>query len=114
MISESGVQLNKKNIYPTKTSPQGVRKAYFEQFEKDFTKFLKLRTEELVPGGRMVLTIRGNQSKEDSIKNYRPMLLELIGMELEAMVSEVLLFHSSYVVLHDLAKFILQNFFIDK
>ncbi|KAK4833665.1 hypothetical protein QYF36_009066 [Acer negundo] len=32
--------------------------------------------------------MRGNQSKEDSIKNYRPMLLELIGMELEAMVSE--------------------------
>ncbi|KAK3226582.1 hypothetical protein Dsin_006444 [Dipteronia sinensis] len=88
LISESGVPLNKKNIYPTKTSPQGFHKAYFEQFEKDFTKFLKLRTEELVPGGRMVLIIGGNQSKEDSIKNYRPMLLELIGMELEAMVSE--------------------------
>ncbi|KAK1563720.1 hypothetical protein Q3G72_031708 [Acer saccharum] len=88
LISESGVPLNKKNICLTKTSPQGVCKAYLEQFEKDFTKFLKLRTEELVPGGRMVLTIGGNQSKEDSIKNYRPNVLELIGMELEAMVSE--------------------------
>ncbi|TXG58458.1 hypothetical protein EZV62_016287 [Acer yangbiense] len=88
LISESGVPLYKKNICLTKTSPQGVCKAYLEQFEKDFTKFLKLRTEELVPGGRMVLTIGGNQSKEDSIKNYRPNVLELIGMELEAMVSE--------------------------
>ncbi|KAK4846080.1 hypothetical protein QYF36_012837 [Acer negundo] len=47
-----------------------------------------LRSEELIPGGRMVLTIRGNQSKEDSTKNYRPILIELIGMELQAMVSE--------------------------
>ncbi|KAI9176437.1 hypothetical protein LWI28_002824 [Acer negundo] len=72
----------------SQTSPPGVHKAYLEQFEKDFTRFLRLRSEELIPGGRMVLTIRGNQSKEDSTKNYRPILIELIGMELQAMVSE--------------------------
>ncbi|TXG55543.1 hypothetical protein EZV62_020799 [Acer yangbiense] len=88
LVSESGVPLNKENIYPAKTSPPGVHKAYLEQFEKDFTRFLKLRSEELIPGGRMVLTIRGNQSKEDSTKNYRPILMELIGMGLQAMVSE--------------------------
>ena len=114
LVSESGVPLNKENIYLAKTSPTGVHKAYLEQFEKDFTRFLKLRSEELIPGGRMVLTFRGNQSKEDSIKNYCPEMMELIGMELQAMVSEVLLFHSYYVVLHDLEKFILQNLFIDK
>ncbi|KAL5794328.1 hypothetical protein ACOSP7_002922 [Xanthoceras sorbifolium] len=88
LVSESGVPLNKENIYPTKTSPPGVHKAYSEQFEKDFTQFLRLRSKELIHTGRMVLTIRGNQSKEESAKNYRPIFVELIGMELQEMVSE--------------------------
>ncbi|XP_044446772.1 probable jasmonic acid carboxyl methyltransferase 2, partial [Triticum aestivum] len=39
-----------------------VRKAYARQFRKDFTLFLKLRDKELVPGGRMVLSLVGRCS----------------------------------------------------
>lgn len=33
--------------------------AYGKQFHTDFTKFLKMRSEEIVRGGRMVLTFLG-------------------------------------------------------
>lgn len=88
LISEKGVPVNRGNIYPTITSPPSVHKAYLDQFEKDFTKFLTLLSEELITGGRMILTLRGNQSKDESFNNYRPIFLELIGSALHEMVLE--------------------------
>lgn len=94
LISEKGVPVNRGNIYPTITSPPSVHKAYLDQFEKDFTKFLSLRSEELITEGRMILTLRGNQSKDESFNNYRPIFLELIGSALHEMVLEVPFFYS--------------------
>ncbi|KAJ6670057.1 S-ADENOSYL-L-METHIONINE:CARBOXYL METHYLTRANSFERASE FAMILY PROTEIN [Salix viminalis] len=57
------IPLNKGNIYVAKTSPPGVHKAYLNQFEKDFTAFLRCRSEEMIPGGCMGLI---EESKLDS------------------------------------------------
>ncbi|XP_031264796.1 probable caffeine synthase 3 [Pistacia vera] len=88
LVSEMSIPVNIWNIFPTRTSPPGVHKAYLDQFEKDFTTFLKLRSQELITGGRMILTLGGSQSKDESLKNYRPILLELIGQTLHEMVLE--------------------------
>lgn len=76
--------MNKGNIYIAKTSPPSVHKAYLDQFEKDFTRFLKLRSAELVPGGYMVLTLVCKIDADDGYDNK-----ELVGLTLDDMVKEV-------------------------
>ncbi|XVE86050.1 hypothetical protein DITRI_Ditri18aG0005200 [Diplodiscus trichospermus] len=66
----NGIENNKGNVYMGRSSPPNVFKAYAEQFERDFTKFLSLRSKEIITQGRMVLTCMGRKnsdpSKEDS------------------------------------------------
>ncbi|XP_010246471.1 PREDICTED: salicylate carboxymethyltransferase-like [Nelumbo nucifera] len=83
-------EINKGNIYLTKTSPPSVVKAYLEQFERDFSVFLRSRSEELVPGGCMVLTLRGRRSEEPSSREggYS---WELLGQALNDLVSQGLI-----------------------
>ncbi|GAB4853310.1 hypothetical protein Ancab_040599 [Ancistrocladus abbreviatus] len=57
---EGGVALNKGNLNSGKACPPEVHKAYRDQFEKDFTLFLSLCSQELVLGGHMVLIMPGN------------------------------------------------------
>ncbi|EXC35437.1 Salicylate O-methyltransferase [Morus notabilis] len=85
-----GVENNKGNIYMNSTSPTSVIKAYQEQFQRDFSFFLKCRSEELVPGGSMVLTILGRKSEDPSSKEgcY---IWELLAVALNDMVSEGLI-----------------------
>lgn len=83
-----GVECNKGNIYIASTSPPGVIDAYYKQFQKDFSVFLKCRAEELVSGGRMVLTILGRRS-EDPSSSECCCIWELLAMALNDMVSEV-------------------------
>ncbi|KAI3450980.1 hypothetical protein Pfo_007645, partial [Paulownia fortunei] len=85
-----GVEMNKENIYMASTSPQNVIKAYYEQFQIDFSTFLKCRSEEVVPGGKMVLTILGRKSDDASSKEgcY---IWELLAVALQEMVSEGLI-----------------------
>ncbi|XP_057976662.1 salicylate carboxymethyltransferase-like [Malania oleifera] len=82
-----GLEGNKGNIYMARTSPAGVLKAYYEQFKRDFSEFLKCRAEELVEGGRMVLTFLGRKSEDPSSKEgcY---IWELLALALNQMVSE--------------------------
>ncbi|KAJ0051776.1 hypothetical protein Pint_01835 [Pistacia integerrima] len=82
LVSESGIPMNKQNFYIGKTSPSNVRKAYLDQFEKDFTLFLKLRSEELKSGGRMVLTVMGDDK-------HSPHVWDLLGNVANDMVSEL-------------------------
>ncbi|KAI3823332.1 hypothetical protein L1987_04767 [Smallanthus sonchifolius] len=83
---------NKLNIYIAKTSPLNVVQAYGKQFHIDFTKFLQLRSEEIVSGGHMVLTIRSRSSLDptsDDCSSYWELLtISLLEMLKEELVGE--------------------------
>ncbi|XVE87335.1 hypothetical protein DITRI_Ditri18aG0109500 [Diplodiscus trichospermus] len=85
-----GLESNNGNIYMASTSPPEVLKAYYEQFQKDFSLFLKCRSEEMVAGGRMVLTILGRRSDDPSSKECC-YIWELLAMALNDMVLEGLI-----------------------
>ncbi|XLS49643.1 hypothetical protein HN51_010320 [Arachis hypogaea] len=75
--------VNKENIHLTSTSPRAMHRAYLEQFQKDFKLFLKLRSQEMVAGGGMVLTLLG-RDKTCDIRTA----LTIIGTTLNEMVLE--------------------------
>ncbi|RDX60590.1 Salicylate carboxymethyltransferase, partial [Mucuna pruriens] len=80
-----GVENNKGNIYISSTSPSNVVRAYYDQFQRDFSVFLKCRAEELVEGGRMVLTFLGRGS-DDPFSRDGCYIWELIATTLNDMV----------------------------
>ncbi|XP_010466351.1 PREDICTED: salicylate/benzoate carboxyl methyltransferase-like [Camelina sativa] len=59
--------LEKKRVYITSSSPLSEYKAYLNQFQRDFTTFLRMRSEEMVSNGRMVLTLIGRKTLEDPL-----------------------------------------------
>ncbi|KAK3230671.1 hypothetical protein Dsin_002552 [Dipteronia sinensis] len=61
---EEGLPLNRGKIYISKTSPPAVREAYLTQFQQDFSSILMSRSQEMVPGGRVVLILHGRQSTD--------------------------------------------------
>ncbi|XP_062076788.1 probable caffeine synthase MTL2 isoform X2 [Humulus lupulus] len=83
LVSETGEAHNKGNIYITKASPDVVGKAYSCQFQENFTTFLRYRSEEIVIGGCMVLTMIGS-----AISNDPKHVLEIMGRALNDMVFE--------------------------
>ncbi|XP_052118428.1 salicylate carboxymethyltransferase-like [Arachis duranensis] len=82
-----GVVNNKGNIYMASTSPLNVFEAYYEQFQRDFSLFLKCRAEEVVEGGCMILTFLGRRSDDPSSKECC-YIWELLAMALNEMVFE--------------------------
>ncbi|GMI80543.1 hypothetical protein like AT3G11480 [Hibiscus trionum] len=86
LVTKTGTSLNKENICVAKTSPPAVFEAYLEQFQRDFAVFLRCRADEVVPGGRMLLTTMG------SIKSNDPLTIwEFVGLKLNEMVVEGLI-----------------------
>ncbi|CAI8609107.1 unnamed protein product [Vicia faba] len=81
------VSNNKGNIYMSSTSPANVLAAYYNQFRRDFSKFLKFRAEEVVEGGRMILTFLGRKSDDPSSKECC-YIWDLMAMALNDMVFE--------------------------
>ncbi|XP_019166105.1 PREDICTED: salicylate carboxymethyltransferase-like [Ipomoea nil] len=69
-----GIEENKGNI---------CMAAYYDQFEQDFSTFLKCRSKELVKGGRMVLTMQGRPSQNPTCH-----LWELLALALNEIVAE--------------------------
>ncbi|MCD7463069.1 hypothetical protein HAX54_049893 [Datura stramonium] len=61
IYDEQGRSMNKGNIYISEKSPPLVSEAYFEQFQEDYSLFLRSRSEELVSGGKMVLILLGRE-----------------------------------------------------
>ncbi|MCL7049929.1 hypothetical protein MKW94_001067 [Papaver nudicaule] len=60
---------NKGNFYIAKSSSPSAITAYLNQFKKDFRVFLECRSDELVDGGRMVLTLLGRISSDPTSKD---------------------------------------------
>ena len=63
-------------------------KAYYNQFQKDFSLFLKCRAQELVDGGRMILTLLGRRSQNPASKECS-YIWELLGLALNDLVDQV-------------------------
>ncbi|KFK44098.1 hypothetical protein AALP_AA1G215600 [Arabis alpina] len=78
---------NKGKIYLSKTSPKSAQKAYALQFQTDFSVFLRSRSEELVPGGRMVLSFLG-RSMPDPTTEESCYQWELLAQALMSMANE--------------------------
>ncbi|XP_071694167.1 S-adenosyl-L-methionine:benzoic acid/salicylic acid carboxyl methyltransferase 3-like [Rutidosis leptorrhynchoides] len=85
-----GLENNKSNIYMAKASPSNVFQAYQNQYYTDFTKFLQLRSKEIVCGGRMVLTFNGRR-RADPTSDDCCSAWELIAIVLVDMVKEGLI-----------------------
>ncbi|XP_054808242.1 S-adenosyl-L-methionine:benzoic acid/salicylic acid carboxyl methyltransferase 3-like [Prosopis cineraria] len=81
-----GVENNKGNIYMASTSPSNVLKAYYHQFQRDFSLFLECRAKEVVEGGCMVLTFLGRKSDDPSSKECC-LIWELMAKALNDMAS---------------------------
>ncbi|CBI17466.3 unnamed protein product, partial [Vitis vinifera] len=84
------LESNKGNIYMASSSPPRVLKAYYEQFQRDFSMFLRCRSEELLEGGSMVLTFLGRRSDNPSSKECC-YIWELLAVALNDMVAEGLI-----------------------
>ncbi|KAI3880709.1 hypothetical protein MKX03_008120 [Papaver bracteatum] len=76
---------NKGNFCISKSSPPSVITAYMTQFKKDFRLFLECRSEELVDGGRMILTLVGRSSSDPTSK-YCCSFWELLALSAHDMV----------------------------
>ncbi|XP_058771173.1 S-adenosyl-L-methionine:benzoic acid/salicylic acid carboxyl methyltransferase 3-like, partial [Vicia villosa] len=81
-----GVESNNKgNIYHSSTSPSNVLKAYYKQFQRDFSLFLQCRAQELVEGGCMILTV---PSSKESGYIWDLMTIVLNDMVLQGSIDE--------------------------
>ncbi|CAN1157625.1 Salicylate carboxymethyltransferase [Linum perenne] len=84
-----GLDENRGNICVASSSPPSVFKAYYEQFQSDFSCFLRCRDLEMVAGGQMVLTLLGRStSEEDSCIKDSYFILELLSTVLNQMAAE--------------------------
>ncbi|ESW28066.1 hypothetical protein PHAVU_003G256000 [Phaseolus vulgaris] len=90
-----GIDNNRGNIYIGRASPSNVERAYYNQFQRDFSCFIKSRAEEIVEGGRMVLTILGRRnevedpaSKEGGYLIWELMAIALNDMSLQGIIKE--------------------------
>uniref|UniRef100_A0ACD5YYC4 Uncharacterized protein n=1 Tax=Avena sativa TaxID=4498 RepID=A0ACD5YYC4_AVESA len=80
--------LNEGNIYIAQTTPPGVVELYQQQFQKDMLLFLKLRYEELVFGGQMVLTFLGRKYKDVYNNGYLNHPWGFLAQSLQSLVEE--------------------------
>ncbi|CAA3029298.1 jasmonate O-methyltransferase-like [Olea europaea subsp. europaea] len=84
--------LNKGKIYISKSSPRSVLDAYLSQFKRDFTLFLKSRSEEMVVDGHMVLSFIGRVSADpasgESCMQWELLAQALMSMALEGIIEE--------------------------
>ncbi|KAL6580548.1 hypothetical protein OROMI_008572 [Orobanche minor] len=69
--------ITEKSIYISERSPRGVFKAYLREFKKDFSLFLKSRSEKIVGGitcgyGFMGNTLPNSGDSRFSVDNCRP------------------------------------------
>nr|GEV98446.1 salicylate carboxymethyltransferase-like [Tanacetum cinerariifolium] len=71
----------------SRTSPPSVIRAYRKQFQKDFSMFLKYHGDEVVSGGRMVLTILERRS-DDPCSKECCYVWDLLATTLNDMVIE--------------------------
>ncbi|XP_023636653.1 salicylate/benzoate carboxyl methyltransferase isoform X2 [Capsella rubella] len=89
-----GLENNKMSVYIQNSSPLSTYKAYLNQFERDFTTFLKLRSEEMVSNGRMVLTFIGRRTIDNPLHRDCCHFWTLLSKSLRDLVVEKSINHT--------------------
>lgn len=89
VLEKNSVTWNKGKI-SAEGSP-AVGEAYLRQYQKDFNVFLRARAEELIPGGRMVLLLRGRTSRDPTDQGMLAITWELLESGLNDLVSQGLI-----------------------
>ncbi|KAK4795867.1 hypothetical protein SAY86_028193 [Trapa natans] len=79
-------RVNKGKVYISKDSPKEVSEAYSEQFKKDMRLFLESRSEEVVAGGRMLLSLMERRSSDPTSDSA--VLWDLLSQALMIIVNE--------------------------
>ncbi|CAO2828111.1 unnamed protein product [Amaranthus hypochondriacus] len=87
LLNEQGIPINKGNVYMSETSSNAVGNAYWSQFQNDFTKFLKYRSEEVMSNGCMLITLLGRPNDSDFF-TWRTVELKIINQALIALIHE--------------------------
>ncbi|XP_057530354.1 probable methyltransferase TCM_000336 [Amaranthus tricolor] len=87
IYDENGKSMNKGCIYICERSPQTIIRAYAQQFREDFSRFLRLRSQELTPGGSMVLVFLGREGL-DHIDRGNSFLWELLARSFTILISK--------------------------
>ncbi|KAM3341782.1 hypothetical protein P3S68_026748 [Capsicum galapagoense] len=88
LATNARTTLNKGKLYISQTSPSDVIKAYVSQFQNDFSLFLQSRSPEMVPGGRMLLSLMGRSSIDPTIEDGCYYQWELLAHALSILVSK--------------------------
>ncbi|KAI3665440.1 hypothetical protein L6452_44067 [Arctium lappa] len=87
LYDKQGKSINTGNLYISRSSPVQVSKAYFEQFQEDFSLFLRSRSKELLAGGRMVLILLGRRDR-NHVDRGNSFLWELLSRSFATLVSQ--------------------------
>ncbi|PNY06761.1 salicylate O-methyltransferase-like protein [Trifolium pratense] len=88
IYDEQKKSLNKGCVYICDKTPEVVSKAYSQQFQEDFSLFLRSRSEELVVGGKMVLTFLGRRGPEH-VDRGNSFFWEILTRSFTILVSQV-------------------------
>ncbi|CDY54689.1 BnaC01g42250D [Brassica napus] len=87
-----GLEENKTNVYLRSPCPPNVYNSYLTQFKNGFSLFLRMRAEETMPDGRMVLTLVGRKAldplSKDCFQNWSLISHSLLDLVSEGIVKE--------------------------
>ncbi|KAL8266091.1 hypothetical protein R6Q59_003435 [Mikania micrantha] len=87
LYDKEGHSINKGKFYISKSSSLQVSKAYFNQFQEDFSLFLQSRSKEVLSGGRMVLILLGRRD-QNHVDRGNSFLWELLSQSFATLVSK--------------------------
>jgi len=97
LYDKNGKSINKGSLYISESSSPQVSKAYFDQFQEDFSLFLRSRSKEVLAGGRMVLILLGRRDRSH-VDRGNSFLWELLSRSFATLVSQVYLYISVYKI----------------
>lgn len=93
IYDETGRSMNKDSIYISERSPPQVAQAYLNQFQEDFSLFLRSRSAELITGGRMAIILLGREGP-NHVDRGNSLFWQILFRSLATLVDKVIALHS--------------------